>query len=174
MDQTQRIIKIDHSMRVKLFEQWINEATTEASEDEIKNLLGLMVPIIKKSVDDTMRIEMDYAKRLSEVENDNERSKLFMDLNAKKDLAEKPLEQFLSSKGKISQSQMQKILSWSRTMKGILLKKEMSTKEEEFKKLGVDVSKWKEMYDPTAANNDMLLQNRSFEKETGIKPPLVT
>jgi len=161
-------------MHVKLFEQWINEATTEATEDEIQNLLGLMVPIIKKSVDDTMRIEMDYAKRLSEVENDNERSKLFMDLNAKKDLAEKPLEQFLSTKGKISQSQMQKILSWSKTMKGLLLKKEMSTKEEDFKKLGVDVSKWKEMYDPTAANNEMLLQNRSFEKETGIKPPLVT
>ena len=69
---------------------------------------------------------------------------------------------------------MQKILSWSKMMKGLLLKKEMSTKEEDFKKLGVDVSKWKEMYDPAAANNDMLLQNRSFEKETGIKPPLVT
>ena len=69
---------------------------------------------------------------------------------------------------------MQKILSWSKTMKSLLLKNEMSTKEEEFKKLGVDVSKWKEMYDPTLANNEMLLQNRSFEKETGIKPPLVT
>ena len=87
---------------------------------------------------------------------------------------EKPLELFLSSRGKISQSQMQKILSWSKTMKNLLLKKEMSTKEEDFKKLGVDVSKWKEMYDPTVANNDILLQNRSFEKETGIKPPLVT
>ena len=73
-------------MHVKLFEQWISEATTEATEDEIKNLLGLMVPIIKKSVDDTIRIEMDYAKRLGEVENDNERSKLFMDLNAKRTL----------------------------------------------------------------------------------------
>ena len=51
---------------------------------------------------------------------------------------------------------------------------EKKKKEEEFKKLGVDVSKWKEMYDPTLANNEMLLQNRSFEKETGIKPPLVT
>jgi hypothetical protein len=159
---------------VKLFESWINEATTEASDDEIQNLLNLMVPIIKKSVDDIMRIELDYAKRLADVDNDNERSKLFIDLNMKKDQAEKPLEQFLSSRGKISQSQMDKILSWSKTMKSLLLDKEMSTKEEDFKKLGVDVSKWKEMYDPGLTNNKILLRNRDFEKETGIKPPLVT
>lgn len=159
---------------VKLFESWINEATTEASDDEIQKLLNLMVPIIKKSVDDIMRIELDYAKRLAEVENDNERSKLFVDLNAKKALAEKPLEQFLSSRGKVSQSQMEKILAWSKTMRNLLLDKEMSTKEEDFKKLGVDVSKWKEMYDPGLINNKILLRNRDFEKEVGIKPPLVT
>lgn len=175
MEQTQKTTMAKMQKRhVKLFESWINEATTEASDDEIKNLLNLMTPIIKKSVDDTMRVEMDYAKRLSEVENDNERSKLFLDLNAKKDLAEKPLEQFLSSKAKMSQSQMEKILSWSKTMKKLLLNKEMAAKEEEFKKLGTDVSKWKEMYNSAEANNQIILQNRSFEKETGIKPPLVS
>lgn len=161
-------------MHIKLFEKWLSEATTEASNDEIEKLIGLVVPIIKKSVDDTMRIELEYAKKLSDVKNDNERSKIFLDLNAKKDLAEKPIEQFISSRGKVSQSQMEKVISWSKSMKKLLLDKEMASKENEFKGLGTDVSKWKEMYDPAFANNQMLLINRNFEKETGIKPPLVS
>jgi len=162
------------SKHIKPFEAWINEATTEATEDEIQNLLNLMVPIIKKSVDDTMRMELDYAKRLSNVKNDNEKSKLYTDLNAKRELAEKPMTTFLSSQGKISQSQMEKVLTWSRTMKELLFSKEMVGREEEFKSLGADVLKWKEMYDPAAITNDILLKNRKFEKETGIKPPLIT
>jgi hypothetical protein len=159
---------------VNLFESWINEATTEASDDEIKKLLSLIVPIIKKSVDDTIRIELEFAEKLSKIDNDNERSKLFSDLNAKRDLAQKPISIFLSSRGKVSQSQMNKILSWSMSMKEFLFNKEMSTKEKEFKDLGADVSKWKEMYNPTIVNNQILIHNRDFEKETGIKPPLIT
>jgi hypothetical protein len=59
-------------------------------------------------------------------------------------------------------------------MKGLLLNKEFSTKQEEFKNLGVDVSRWKEMYDPAKISNDILMKNRDFEKEMGIKPPLIT
>lgn len=162
------------SKHIKLFEAWVNEATTESTEDEVQKLLNLMVPIIKKSVDDTMRLEMDYAKRLNSVKNDNERAKLYTDLNAKRELAEKPMISFLSSRGKITQSQMEKILTWSRTMKDLMFSKEMAEKEDEFKGLGADVSKWKEMYDPASITNDILLKNRKFEKETGIKPPLIT
>jgi hypothetical protein len=127
--------------RIRLFESWLAEAKTEASPEEIKDLLNLLVPIIKKSVDDTMRFEMDYAKKLADAKNDNQRSRLFIELNQKREDAEEPIEFFLNSKGKVSQSQMQKILSWSQTMKGLLLNKEFSTKQEEFKNLGVDVSR---------------------------------
>jgi lysyl-tRNA synthetase class I len=160
--------------RIRLFESWLAEAKTEASPEEIKDLLNLLVPIIKKSVDDTMRFEMDYAKKLADAKNDNQRSRLFIELNQKREDAEEPIEFFLNSKGKVSQSQMQKILSWSQTMKGLLLNKEFSTKQEEFKNLGVDVSRWKEMYDPAKISNDILMKNRDFEKEMGIKPPLIT
>lgn len=160
--------------RIKTFESWILEAKSEASPEEIKDLLNLLIPIIKKSVSDTMRFEMDYAKKLSKVENDGQRSKLFMELNQKRKDAEEPIEFFISSRGKVSQSQMQKILSWSETMKGLLLNKELSAKEEEFKKLGTDVSRWKEMYDLARINNDILIRNRDFEREMGIKPPLIT
>ncbi len=160
--------------RIRLFESWLAEAKTEASPEEIKDLLNLLVPIIKKSVDDTMRFEMDYAKKLADAKNDNQRSRLFIELNQKREDAEEPIEFFLNSKGKVSQSQMQKILSWSQTMKGLLLNKEFSTKQEEFKNLGADVSRWKEMYDPAKISNDILMKNRDFEKEMGIKPPLIT
>jgi hypothetical protein len=156
--------------RIKLFESWLVEAKTEASPEEIKDLLNLLVPIIKKSVDDTMRFEMEYAKKLADSKNDNQRSKLFVELNQKLQDAEF----FLNSKGKVSQSQMQKILSWSETMKGLLINKEFSAKQEEFKNLGADVSRWKEMYDPAKISNDILIKNRDFEKEMGIKPPLIT
>jgi hypothetical protein len=160
--------------RIRLFESWLAEAKTEASPEEIKDLLNLLVPIIKKSVDDTMRFEMDYAKKLADAKNDNQRSRLFIELNQKREDAEEPIEFFLNSNGKVSQSQMQKILSWSQTMKGLLLNKEFSTKQEEFKNLGADVSRWKEMYDPAKISNDILMKNRDFEKEMGIKPPLIT
>jgi hypothetical protein len=160
--------------RIRLFESWLAEAKTEASPEEIKDLLNLLVPIIKKSVDDTMRFEMDYAKKLADTKNDSQRSRLFIELNQKREDAEEPIEFFLNSKGKVSQSQMQKILSWSQTMKGLLLNKEFSTKQEEFKNLGADVSRWKEMYDPAKISNDILIKNRDFEKEMGIKPPLIT
>jgi hypothetical protein len=160
--------------RIKLFESWLVEAKTEASPEEIKDLLNLLVPIIKKSVDDTMRFEMEYAKKLADSKNDNQRSKLFVELNQKLQDAEEPIEFFLNSKGKVSQSQMQKILSWSETMKGLLINKEFSAKQEEFKNLGADVSRWKEMYDPAKISNDILIKNRDFEKEMGIKPPLIT
>lgn len=159
---------------VKLFETWLNEEMTKASDEDIQKLLNLMVPVIKKSVDDTMRIELDYAKKLAEIDNDNERTKLFTDLNSKRELAEVSISKFISSKGKISQSQLEKVLTWSRSMKDLLFTREMASREEEFKKLGADVSKWKEMYDPKEANNQILLKNKSFEKETGIKPPLIT
>ena len=160
--------------RVKLFESWVLEAKTEASNEEISDLLGLLVPIIKKSVDDTMRIEMDYAKRLSETEDDAQRSKFFAEMNQKTEDVEEPIEFFVSSRGKVSQSQFQKIVSWANTIKGLLVNKEMSTKQEDFKKLGADVSRWKEMYDPVKITNDIVLRNKDFEREMGIKPPLIT
>lgn len=159
---------------IKPFTSWLYEAKTEASDDEILKLLGLMVPIIRKSVDDTMRIEMDYAKKIADAKTDNDRSRFLREMDDKKIAAEEPLATFLSARGKVSQTQYDKILSWSKTMKGFLIGKEMATKENDFKNIGVDVSKWKEMYNPAEINNQMLLFNRSFERETGIKPPLVT
>lgn len=159
---------------VKLFESWISEAKTEASNDEISDLLNLLIPIIKKSVDDTMRIEMDYAKRLAEVENDAQRSRLFTELGQKKQQAEEPMELFVSSRGKVSQSQFQKILSWAKGLKGLLVNKEMASKEEDFKKLGTDISRWKEMYDPGKITNDIVIRNKEFEREMGINPPLIS
>jgi arsenate reductase-like glutaredoxin family protein len=158
---------------VQLFESWINEATTEATSEDIEKLLASMIPIIKKSVNDCIRIEMDYAKRLKDAENDNMRSRVFTEMDEKIELAERPITVFLSSKGKVSQSQFEKILSWCKSMKQLLFKSEMASKIQDFKDVGVDVSRWKEMYNPSDINNEIILLNKTFEKEMGIRPPLV-
>lgn len=158
---------------VKVFESWLNEAVSKASNEDIQRLLNLLIPIIKKVVSDVMRFELEYAKRLSAVDNDNERSKIFLDLNTKREVAEKPISMFLSSKAKTSQFEMEKILSWSKTMLYFLIDKEMYSMKEEFKALGIDVSKWEEMYDQNFIMNQIVLHNKYFEQQTGIKPPLV-
>jgi predicted XRE-type DNA-binding protein len=160
--------------RVKQFETWLSEAVTEASPAEIQNLLGLVVPVIRKSVDDTMRFELEYAKKLKDAKTDIERTRLFNELNEKKSQAEEPITQFLTMKAKMSQTQLEKVMSWSKSMMSLLMDKKMSAMEDEFKEAGADVSRWKEMYNPSVVNNEMLKRNQRFEQETGVKPPLVS
>ena len=159
---------------VKLFESWLMEATTEASPEDIGKMLPLVLPVIRKSVDDTMRFELEYAKKINDAKDDNERKRFFTELNEKRQQAEEPLIQFITLKAKVSQTQLEKIMSWAKDIKSLLINKEMSTMENDFKNAGSDVSKWKEMYDQRIINNEILKRNQRFEQEMGVRPPLVT
>lgn len=152
----------------------MTEAVTEASPEEIERLLALVLPVIRKSVDDTMRFEIEYAKKINDAKTDLERTRFFTELNAKREQAEEPITQFLTTKAKVSQSQLSKIMSWSKSMKSLLMDKEMASMENDFKNAGSDVSKWKEMYNVANTNNEIIKKNQRFEQEVGVKPPLVS
>jgi len=158
---------------VKLFESWLNEATTELTPEDITKLLNQMVAIIKKTAMDSVKLETEFAERLNNAENDNEKTRIRAEKNAKSELIEMQIFKFLSSKGKVSEMLFEKILSWSKSIKQLFFKSEMANTINDFKKMGIDVSRWKEMYNPSEINNEIILLNQAFERETGIKPPVV-
>jgi hypothetical protein len=156
---------------VKKFKDFIFES--EMTVDDFKKIVDSSVTMVKTQAKKLVDIELSYTKLLKEAKSADERSRIYAEMEKKKDEVMKDLDEFTQKQGELSQSQMSSFKSWMDSAVDYMVSKNKLELEASFAAQGADTAKWKTVNDPEMSKRMYDLACAEFTGTNNFQCPIL-